>query len=114
MGSTDTIESVFDAVMYQKGKPCLDTQCDACAAPSRAALRCTDVVCALSCLLGCMHAPTAAVYAHCCMHALLPRLLAAAGAAVIRMLRAWANRDNRAMPLPTYETVPGATPSEVS
>ena len=39
---------------------------------------------------------------------------AAAGAAVIRMLRAWANRDNRAMPLPTYETVPGATPSEAS
>ena len=54
----------------------------------------------------------------CCacspLHALLPASVAAAGAAVIRMLRAWANRDNRAMPLPTYETVPGATPSEVS
>ena len=35
------------------------------------------------------------------------------GAAVLRMLRAWANRDNKQMPLPTFETVPGATPKQV-
>lgn len=38
---------------------------------------------------------------------------AAAGAAVLRMLRAWANRDNQELPLPTYETIPGATPAQV-
>lgn len=37
----------------------------------------------------------------------------AAGAAVLRMLRAWANRDNRELPLPTYETIPGATHAQV-
>ncbi|KAL4447646.1 hypothetical protein ABPG75_004865 [Micractinium tetrahymenae] len=52
MNSTDKIESVFDAVMYDKG------------------------------------------------------------GAVLRMLRAWANRDNRELPLPTYETIPGATPAQ--
>lgn len=40
---------------------------------------------------------------------LLPR----AGAAVLRMLRAWANRNNKQMPLPTFETTPGATPKQV-
>ena len=35
------------------------------------------------------------------------------GAAVLRMLRAWANRGNKQMPLPTFETVPGATPKQV-
>jgi aminopeptidase N len=34
------------------------------------------------------------------------------GAAVLRMLRAWANRSNKQMPLPTFETVPGATPKQ--
>lgn len=105
MNSTDKIESVFDAVMYDKGKAqcCAphthsrfnpaDRRVTTCARKGRRVCSATEVM---------HHWPSRAI-----------QLGSTAGAAVLRMLRAWANRDNRELPLPTYETIPGATPAQV-
>lgn len=81
MNSTDAIESVFDAVSYQKGE--------------------FPKAIGLAPVLGDARQPK--------LDCPRVRLLLPAGASVLRMLRSFINRNNKQVPPPQHEVVPGAT-----